>query len=829
MSHDQTLPIDLSWRRSGGDVWPESDSDGRQRRAGISHAGAPAIRFAHQVRRASRETESADDDDGARGRVKRFSETAPDPVFAPTRRLIAPLADDSDEETLRPGRPRRLLADDVTIPRRIPRRGGRGEENDDEPWADGWVRRVRARSDAAPDFRLLPRRPGRSSEDDDIDHQADGRVRRPVPKSDEPTPIYALPRPLRPPRWLIDEENDDGRTRPRPYWHLSAPEAARIPGRRLSRLPEDLADPEAGDALAGGRVRHVRPLRAPTAGGDSLALYLSGAASDGGAQTDPHVSLGGYRSATEATRVGILTQSPIQTLTILAASRENGGSGQIGSIQADGLAGARYTAPGNGGTPTPGPNVVLDVAGVPRTLPDGHDPSKWVRVQRSAVGVPLIGVTALEFHDQFGNLFALRDAANAESSGGGNRYRACIIRAREAIRSLRAAIGTLGPQAVSSAGRLPAGSTTGTIVCPDYALESWPTKGWARIETAGGTLREIVYYLQRGHNSLFVLSLGRGRLGTTPSQGAFDDVIFPVPGLRIGWEGASPAHNGPVQAIASESTAPAGITWSTAITLGAGVAIGDLATERQGALWIHRELPVLATGHAALENRIVLEWVHENATYRETLAGLYRMAYDLHAQYELHIGTDGPPDITLTPSVVATALPFDTPPLAAGHTYHLVTNRRNKYDLVSESIEPTLVTIAAGGAQGVNPPSPATDLVLGGASGGAVRVSGVYFYAVDASPADQFALYATSNGTDPNPATDTPILVTMVQTDGAAKLDWTSVALPHGTVVKMIVRTRRSSDGSESISSPILTHTVSTTPPAAPANRFYWRQVAEGK
>ena len=157
-----------------------------------------------------------------------------------------------------------------------------------------------------------------------------------------------------------------------------------------------------------------------------------------------------------------------------------------------------------------------------------------------------------------------------------------------------------------------------------------------------------------------------------------------------------------------------------------------------------------------------------------------------------------------------------------------MTNRRNKYDLVSESTQATLVTIAAGGAQGVNPPSPATDLVLGGAAGGAVRVTGVYFYAVDAAPGDQFAIYATSNGTDPNPASDTPILVTMVQTDGAAKLDWTSFALPHGTLVRMIVRTRRSSDGSESSSSAILNHTVSTTPPAAPANRFYWRRVSEG-
>jgi len=37
---------------------------------------------------------------------------------------------------------------------------------------------------------------------------------------------------------------------------------------------------------------------------DSLALYFTGASSDGGAQTDPDVSLGNYRSSTRLDSTG---------------------------------------------------------------------------------------------------------------------------------------------------------------------------------------------------------------------------------------------------------------------------------------------------------------------------------------------------------------------------------------------------------------------------------------------------------------------------------------------------------------------------------------------
>ncbi len=38
---------------------------------------------------------------------------------------------------------------------------------------------------------------------------------------------------------------------------------------------------------------------------DAIRLYLTGAASDGGAQSNPHLSLGKYRSSTRLDSLGI--------------------------------------------------------------------------------------------------------------------------------------------------------------------------------------------------------------------------------------------------------------------------------------------------------------------------------------------------------------------------------------------------------------------------------------------------------------------------------------------------------------------------------------------
>ncbi len=298
--------------------------------------------------------------------------------------------------------------------------------------------------------------------------------------------------------------------------------------------------------------------------GDGLRAYLTGAGSDGGSQDDPADSLGGYRASTEAERVGTFLVAPIRGVQVLAASRANGSDGDVGSLQTVAAGKLRYTAPGSS---TSGPAVSI-IPGELKVLADGEDPSKWIRVLRTTSD-DLAGHGVVEFVDQLNNVFGLSNADNAESTGGGDRYRAVMLRNDDliAISGIKLYVPPLpyGSTATSSAGQL-SGSGAGTITGPAAAFCGWPKRGWCRIETSGASLREIVYYSSRTGAALTVPSLGRGRLGTSAGAGAADDVCYAVPGFRIAWEEASPKKNGNVQTIANETTAPTGVTWSTAIS-----------------------------------------------------------------------------------------------------------------------------------------------------------------------------------------------------------------------------------------------------------------------
>jgi hypothetical protein len=223
------------------------------------------------------------------------------------------------------------------------------------------------------------------------------------------------------------------------------------------------------------------------------------------------------------------------------------------------------------------------------------------------------------------------------------------------------------------------------------------------------------------------------------------------------------------------------------------------------------------------------------------LRGLGRSADDAMARYELFIGNGTEPDPTGTPDATTTALPLESPALdaaPAGTTreYTLLLRRRNRWNLSSlnryssaqNDTSSWRVTVDDTGAVVSVSPSAPTAIAAAAAAGGTVEVTAHYAYSADGTnAADTWLIYSTTDGTAPDPTTDTPDEVTINTGDGIAKLTWQSAALSNGTVVKALVRTRRSgSGGADSANTTIVSATVDTSAPSTPDGDIFFSDLA---
>ncbi len=124
---------------------------------------------------------------------------------------------------------------------------------------------------------------------------------------------------------------------------------------------------------------------------DAVHAYLSGAASDGGAQASHDASLGNYRSSTALAGLGVTVTSPISGVTVDYAAHYNGtGSGTLAAPSADTLT---WRAP-NGSTGA----AVAIANGETKILEDGSDPSKYIKVSRTSASA-LTGTATLTLAD----------------------------------------------------------------------------------------------------------------------------------------------------------------------------------------------------------------------------------------------------------------------------------------------------------------------------------------------------------------------------------------------------------------------------------------------
>jgi hypothetical protein len=567
-----------------------------------------------------------------------------------------------------------------------------------------------------------------------------------------------------------------------------------------------------------------RRIYATAAGPDTLRIYLTGAILDGGDQNAQASSLGNYRASTEAVRVGFIVSTPIPNIEILAASRSNavedtGGLGLgTGSIFATNPNSLSYAAPQS---VTPGSAVTI-TNGETQLLQDGDDLGKWVRVRKTDAE-QLAGGEAIEFLDVFNDVFGMSNGTAA----GGNHYRAVMIRNdfSVTVTGLKLFVKPLiSTHVVSSILQLGA-TGAGTIEGPADSFCTWPWKGWVRIETSGGVLKEIAYYSSRTDSILTVPLLGRGRLGTTAAAGAATDKIWSVPGIRIGFELANPEIGGSVQTIPNETTAPntaafLGTAWSTAITAETGIQVGTLDLQEQGALWIHRELPAGISAIAKALNMIGVAYSDGTASYTEILAGMYRVADSALARYEIFFATGGnEPDLTAPPNEITPTLPYDSIYVVPASTIvKVAVAYRNQYDLSSGSLSTTTIDVSGTGVEQSPIPITPSVISLTATAGGTVRLIAEYDYVLDSNPADVWRVYLTSDGSEPSTANLlTSVAMVRPGSVGRVILDYTIGAYANGTVVKIKVAVYRTSDGRISALSATATAIADTSAPDSPS------------
>ncbi|MEI6542142.1 MAG: hypothetical protein WCL60_01385 [Methylococcales bacterium] len=163
------------------------------------------------------------------------------------------------------------------------------------------------------------------------------------------------------------------------------------------------------------------------------------------------------------------------------------------------------------------------------------------------------------------------------------------------------------------------------------------------------------------------------------------------------------------------------------------------------------------------------------------------------AGYLLYRGVDTAPDFTLTPWQTFASLPFTTPALESGHTYQFVLKKRNEFGFISAPGQTYTVTP---GSSAIKPAAP-TALTITPAAGGTVIITASYDWRPDgANAADTWLIYIKTDGTTPNPATDTPVTVSMWKGAASALLNWQSASATEGATVNVLIRTRRSGSGS---------------------------------
>jgi len=319
--------------------------------------------------------------------------------------------------------------------------------------------------------------------------------------------------------------------------------------------------------------------------GDSVRWYLSGATSDGEEQRDPNLSLGNYRSSVEVVE---LAYEPFSLLPGITIERLSGGIGP-GDSSLEGVPPnlLRFKRPGG----EFGVSVPI-ATGETKIVEDRDSEGAFLRVHRWGTN-DLNGTTLIRAARRYNNVAGSSNVLDADRSAGVEKVRAIFAKCESVDPiSLSVWINPLAPPVVSDQDYLPVGGV-GTIETSS-SLSLFPRFGYARVVKSDGNLREIVFYSSdRSSGKLNVVDANhRGLLGTSPSAGAFDDEVYPVPGLRIAGEASTPVIGGSISIATDEHDVPP-LSWGTP-SMDNPITLAALTTDQQVGLWFRLSVPPIA-------------------------------------------------------------------------------------------------------------------------------------------------------------------------------------------------------------------------------------------
>lgn len=326
---------------------------------------------------------------------------------------------------------------------------------------------------------------------------------------------------------------------------------------------------------------------------DSLRIHLTGAASDGAAQSDPNASLGNYRSSTEVQALSATAPVNVTGVTIDAAAGQNGtGTGTLTYTAAGTL--LQWTAPsGSIGT---GVNVGSNGTYI---IEDGGDTTKYVRVTVVSASLPggnqTDSITLSDvYNKQFDNVSA------SEASAGDIEYRGLMIQNQNAaqIDGVKAYISKRGISNTATSGGY---SNAGAVTVSVTSTTGFPDSGFIYNSTSA----EKLYYASKTATTFVVPAGGRAQFGTSAATGNTSDVIQYCPPFEIGVEATSSSH---IQTIANESTAPTAISFSQPTDVGSAINIGNLAANGMYGIWLKRTVAAGSASITTLARDLMFEY-----------------------------------------------------------------------------------------------------------------------------------------------------------------------------------------------------------------------------
>lgn len=174
-------------------------------------------------------------------------------------------------------------------------------------------------------------------------------------------------------------------------------------------------------------------------------------------------------------------------------------------------------------------------------------------------------------------------------------------------------------------------------------------------------------------------------------------------------------------------------------------------------------------------------------------------------RFELYNGVGSSPDLTLAPDETFTSVPHTTTlALTSGATNHLVTLQRDRFNLRGEvppEAAEILITLDGGGLEVPQPPNPPSSSSLEQLAGGKVRILAERERGAEpaATQGDQFSVRIRSDGVDATPADAATLFdIQVLSRRWLDRLDEAFGGFADGADVRVLITTRRKSDGIES-------------------------------